>query len=142
MVYRNRGLTLVEILVSITITIIVMVYGLGFFTAAWRFQTEAVSYGIVLNKAEAMIEEMKYKIYEDPHTLNSSDRYYVQIPSSKTVEITKIVTIEPVLGAYSFCHQINVLATWPVKNPDGTDLNVNYRNKISLKTHITVPYGK
>lgn len=142
MAYKEAGLTLVEILVSIVITVMVMVYGLGFFTAAWKFQTEAVDYNIVLNKVQSMVEEMKYKIHEDSPIITSSELYYFQTPSSKTVEITRNVGIDVTLGADSYCHQIDVLATWPLKNPDGTDLGVNNRHKISIKTHMTVPNGK
>lgn len=140
--YKESGLTLIEILVSIVITVMVMVYGLGFFTAAWKFQTEAIDYNIVLNKVQSMVEEMKYKIHEASPVITSSELFYVQTPSSKTVEITRNVGIDTTLGAGSYCHQVDVLATWPLKNPDGTDLGVNNRHKISIKTHMTVPNGK
>ncbi|GAB1402063.1 hypothetical protein MASR1M68_09740 [Elusimicrobiota bacterium] len=142
MVYKEAGLTLVEILVSIVITVMVMVYGLGFFTAAWKFQTEAVDYNIVLNKVQSMVEEMKYKIHEASPVIVSSELYYFQTPSSKTVEVRRNVGIDTTLGAGGHCHQVDVLATWPLKNPDGTDLGVNNRHKISIKTHMTVPNGK
>lgn len=140
--YKEAGLTLVEILVSIVITVMVMVYGLGFFTAAWKYQTEAIDYNIVLNKVQTMVEEMKYKIHEDSPIIIASELYYVQTPSSKTVEIIRNIGIDTTLGAGSYCHQIDILATWPLKNPDGTDLGVNNRHKISIKTHMTVPNGK
>ncbi|MDD4166943.1 MAG: prepilin-type N-terminal cleavage/methylation domain-containing protein [Endomicrobiaceae bacterium] len=142
MVYKETGLTLIEILVSIVITVMVMVYGLGFFTAAWKFQTEAIDYNIVLNKVQTMVEEMKYKIHEASPVIAATELYYVQTPSSKTVEITRTVGIDATLGGTSYCHQVDVLATWPLKNPDGTELGVNNRHKISMKTHMTVPYGK
>lgn len=142
MVYKKTGLTLIEILVSIVITVMVMVYGLGFFTAAWKFQTEAIDYNIVLNKVQTMVEEMKYKIHEASPVIDTTELYYVQTPSSKTVEITRTVGIDATLGGTSYCHKVDVLATWPVKNPDGTELGVDNRHKISMKTHMTVPYGK
>lgn len=143
MVYKKTGLTLIEILVSIVITVMVMVYGLGFFTAAWKFQTEAIEYNIVLNKVETMVEEMKYKIHEASAVITTTELYYVLTPSSKTVEMRRTIGIDTTtLGAGSYCHQIDVLATWPLKNPDGTELGVNNRHKISMKTHITVPYVK
>jgi len=140
--YKEAGLTLIEILVSIVITIMVMVYGLGFFTAAWKFQTESIDYNIVLNKVQSMMEEMKYTIHETSPVITSSELYYVQTPSSKTVEITRIVGFDTTLGPTSWCYQIDILATWPLKYPDGTDCGVSNRHKISLKTHMTVPNGK
>ncbi|MDD5021274.1 MAG: hypothetical protein PHR82_03935 [Endomicrobiaceae bacterium] len=140
--YKEAGLTLLEILVSIVITIMVMVYGLGFFTAAWKYQTESIDYNIVLNKVQSMVEEMKYKIHQDSPVITANELYYVSTPSSKTVEIKRVVGIDTTLGGSSYCHQIDVLATWPLKNPDGTELGINNRHKISIKTHITVPYGK
>jgi Tfp pilus assembly protein PilV len=142
MVYKQSGLTLIEILVSIVITVMIMIYGLGFFMAAWKYQVESIDRNIILNKVQSMVEEMKYKVHEDSPIINTSELSWILTPSSKTVEITRITAIDATLGAGSYCHQINVLATWPQKNPDGTVRPVNERRKISIKTHMTVPNGK
>lgn len=141
MVY-NRGLTLIEILVSIVITVMVMVYGLGFFVAAWKFQTQAMDYTIVLNKVESVIEEFRYNVHESSPVFAVSEVSYFVTSSSKIVELTKTVNRAPGLAATSYCYQVSILATWPVKNPDGTGLGLDSRNKISIKTHMTVPNGK
>ncbi len=138
----SRGLTLIEILVSIVITVMVMVYGLGFFTAAWKFQTQAIEYNIILNRVESIIEEFRYNIHESSPVLTVSEVSYFITSSSKMVEVTKTVNRAPSLDPSSYCYQVSVLTTWPVKNPDGTGLGLDSRNKISIKTNMTVPNGK
>lgn len=61
MVYKNnKGLTLIEILVSCVITVIVIMYGATFFISSWRLEVDSEEYNKVLQYAANIIEEAKY----------------------------------------------------------------------------------
>ena len=56
---NNKGLTLIEILVSSVITVIVIMYGATFFISSWRLEVDSEEYNKVLQYAANIIEEAK-----------------------------------------------------------------------------------
>ncbi|MBQ3834794.1 MAG: hypothetical protein II816_04700 [Elusimicrobia bacterium] len=63
-----KGLSLSEVLVSISIVMILSVYGLSFFDAAWKYRSENDEYQTVLNNVVSNLESSKYAIANDKIT--------------------------------------------------------------------------
>lgn len=65
---RNIGLTLVEVLASVIITTLLMLYGTSFFIAAWRLSAESDEYSMILNDVVSNLESYKSKSYNSAVT--------------------------------------------------------------------------
>ncbi|MEA5000753.1 MAG: prepilin-type N-terminal cleavage/methylation domain-containing protein [Endomicrobiaceae bacterium] len=134
---KNSGLTLIEVLVSVIITSIVMVYGMSFFMAAWRIEAESSSYDRILGNA--------IKIMEDKR----SDPYFTS-PSSGTVTISSesLPSGKVVMYTYTFKrHAVTssmegiVLAEWPWSS-SATSAEKASWNRVAIKTHFAQEWGK
>ncbi|WP_339147043.1 MULTISPECIES: type II secretion system protein [unclassified Sutcliffiella] len=78
-IHDQKGLTLIEILVSIVILGIIFTGMLGFFSQTVKYSSHNENKIISINLAEKMLSEYKASnSYTREHTLNGKD-YYVEI---------------------------------------------------------------
>lgn len=133
----NLGLTIVEVLVSVVITSLVMVYGMSFFMAAWRMEAESSSYSRILGNVTKIMEEKRSK-------------YYFVTPASGTVNISSeaLPSGKVVMYSYTFLrHNITnsmegvVLAEWPWTSSATAAEKASW-NRIAIKTHFAQEWKK
>jgi len=130
---NNKGVTLVEVLVSIVITILVMAYGLNLFIASWKLEVESKEYNEVLQIISSKIEY--YKQFVNPA---------VQIEAkgvSETITLSSGRTLQLNVRVYEKNNgsvPLSVTGKWPSSNLDknekietiavntflGTDINI------------------
>ena len=153
MKYKDiKGLTLVEVLVSVVITILVMVYGVNLFIASWKLSVESAEYNTVLQYVSNQIEALEaYYSYEDL-SIGSINNIDVVLPSGKTVNIKiRIYDVyrdnvikdkngnNVVIGAVP----VSVTAWWPAKSDPSNPENYialaesnEHLETISINTYI------
>lgn len=126
-----KGLTLVEVLVSVVITILVMLYGMTLFISAWRLEVDSEEYEKVLQYVNNTIEG--YKRYIDPlgPPINpiTKELDLISLPSGKRLKQTvKIYAVSEYKTV-----PIAVIAQWPV------DAKKNQKvETIVVNTHLGV----
>lgn len=132
-----KGLTLVEVLVSVVITILVMLYGMTLFISAWRLEVDSEEYEKVLQYVNNTIEG--YKRYIDPlgPPINpiTKELDLISLPSGKRLKQTvKIYAVsnDETKSEYKTV-PIAVIAQWPV------DAKKNQKvETIVVNTHLGV----
>lgn len=132
-----KGLTLVEVLVSVVITILVMLYGMTLFISAWRLEVDSEEYEKVLQYVNNTIES--YKRYIDPlgEPINpiTKELDLITLPSGKrlkqTVKIYAVSNNETVSEYKTI--PIAVIAQWP----EGAKNNQKVET-IVVNTHLGV----
>lgn len=62
---NDKGLSLMEIVVSMAVMMILMVYGFVFFDTAWKYRAEGEDYFWVLNTAAGNMDALRAKGYAD-----------------------------------------------------------------------------
>ncbi|MDD3053390.1 MAG: prepilin-type N-terminal cleavage/methylation domain-containing protein [Endomicrobiia bacterium] len=133
----NLGLTLIEVLVSVVITSMVMVYGMSFFMAAWRMEVESSNYSRILGNVAKIIED------------NRSE-YYSIVPPSGTVTISSEALPSGKVVMYSYTFSRNIvtnsmqgvaLAEWPWTSSASAAEKASW-SRISIKTHFAEEWKK
>ena len=143
MVYKNiKGLTLVEVLVSVVITIIVMIYGMTLFISAWRLEVDSEEYSKVLQYISNTIEG--YKRYSNPLEIKDGKNQNgskingvyksitldnIKLPSGKLLQQTVIFH-----NAENDIVPMSVVAIWPV----GTVGENQKIERIVVNTHLGI----
>ena len=106
-----KGLTLVEILVSIVITILVMTYGLNLFIASWRLGSDSEDYDMVLHYVMNEVERVRS---ESSYTDLGNTNEDITLSSGKIVNIQRRVYSVLKDGANAIdVLPVAVIATWP-----------------------------
>ncbi len=153
MKYKNiKGLTLVEILVSVVITILVMVYGLNLFIASWKLSVESAEYNFVLQYLSNQIENLKTCYSFEDLSFGSISNKDIVLPSGKTANIKIRIydvyrdnVIKDAAGNYvvTGAVPVSVSAWWPAKadpsNPENYIVlaeSNEHLETISINTYI------
>lgn len=135
-----KGLTLVEVLVSVVITILVMLYGMTLFISAWRLEVDSEEYNKVLQYVSNTIET--YKNYVNPKDFNSGTARTltyntnpriedITLPSGKILRQKLKIYNE---DAATLTIPVAVIATWPA-------VNAKHNQKIEtivINTHLGI----
>lgn len=129
-----KGLTLVEVLVSVVITILVMLYGMTLFISAWRLEVDSEEYNKVLQYVSNTIET--YKNYVKPKDIHSGLAFVpsisdITLPSGKVLRQTVKIYNE---DANTLAIPMVVIATWPA-------INVKHNQKVEtivVNTHLGI----
>jgi hypothetical protein len=135
-----KGLTLVEVLVSVVITILVMLYGMTLFISAWRLEVDSEEYNKVLEYVSNTIEY--YKNYANPKDINSGKAKTITYNTNPAIEdITlpsgKILRQKVKIyneDANTLAIPMVVIATWPA-------VNAKHNQKIEtivVNTHLGI----
>jgi len=133
----NSGLTLIEVLVSVIITAIVMVYGMSFFMAAWRMEVESSSYDRILGNAVKIMEDKRSNAYFISPSSGTVTISSESLPSGKVVMYTYMFKRHTVTNSMEGV----VLAEWPWSS-SATSAEKASWNRIAVKTHFAEEWGK
>lgn len=127
----NSGLTLIEVLVSVIITAIVMVYGMSFFMAAWRMEVESSSYDRILGNTIKITEDRRSKAYSSLPSTGTVTISSESLPSGKIVMYTYTFKKHTVTNSIEGV----ALAEWPWSS-SATSAEKASWNRIAIKTHF------
>jgi type II secretory pathway pseudopilin PulG len=146
----KRGSTIVEVLVSVIIIGIVSVYGLSFFSSAYKHSVDSKDYSFVLHDLVRKMEMVKGGGYPSatngnyyPFSTISEDGTRFDFKRDKelregcTVRYTCEADVDTD-GSHNFSNsaRITLRAEWPIDNPDFAPGD---RNTITLVTYIAAP---
>lgn len=136
-VFKYNGLTLVEVLVSVIITTLLMLYGTSFFIASWRLSAESEEYSTVLNDVVSNLESYRAKAFDSPVSLTTDyivknrtfrNKYNVTytLSRSNTEKLSHLGT--------NYYYVVISSAEWSYGQ------GMSSANKISVKTAVAVKW--
>ncbi len=132
-IFKKNGLTLVEVLVSVILTTLLMLYGTSFFIASWRLNSESTEYSTVLNDVVNNLECYKAKVFDTPVSVSTD--YIVKNKTFRnkytvTYTLTRSATEKLSLAGTNYYYVVISSANWSY----GEGLSA--ANKISVKTAV------
>lgn len=73
---KDKGTTIVEVLVAVIIIGIVSMYGLSFFSSSYKYEVDSKDYDLILQNLVRQVEIGKGAVYEEGHSsILGADRY-------------------------------------------------------------------
>lgn len=134
MYHKNiEGLTLVEVLVSVVITILVMLYGMTLFISAWRLEVDSEEYNKVIQYITNVIEKYKSN-FICPHDINSGGSIERNEPDI-TLPSGKILKMKVRIYNEDKTVPLVVIAEWP---PVASAKRNQKVERIVVNTHLGV----
>ena len=133
---KIKGLTLVEVLASIVITVLVMTYGINLFVASWRLSVESAEYDYVLNYISNRIEGLR-SFYDSQELISGEQpeqavlgitNVDITLPSGKTANIKikvypdyidNVIKDKDNHNVAIGIVPVSVIAIWPAKSKPG-----------------------
>lgn len=158
---KQKGSTIVEVLISVIIIGIISIYGLSFFTSAYRVSIDSREYGFVFQDLVRKMEMIKGGQYPPTITDAATHDCYPNNPGNLIYEgnrdrdvydfkidknLRDDCRIHYTCRAYvdtdvnghhiDNCTQVIITAEWPFDNPDFAPAD---RNRLTLMTYIASP---
>ncbi len=126
---KQKGTTIVEVLVSVIIIGIVSVYGLSFFSSAYKHSVDSKDYNFVLHDLVRKMEMVKGSQY-DGYPAASDNNYYPPNPNSPVNIPNNDQTIYDFKVEKTLREGCRVHYTCRVFVDEGTSLNYRFGTRI------------
>ncbi len=144
---NSIGLTLAEVLISVVLTTLLMLYGTSFFIASWRLSSESNEYSTVLDDLVANLECYKAKAFDTPVSISTDyvvknktfrNKYSVSYTLSRNGKSGNEKFVDAGITYYYVVTSSTTLNYG--KDADGKELSAP--NEIQIKTAVAKKWPK